>query len=574
MANYYRWRKSAVQYSSVSGGSIFGKQITFPVESYIDGLPAYYVLRSQPSISPNGTFDFSSAPFSTTIGYGIAADGGYYAASKAPKTYYYVFSRSMDLNVNGSSFLLTNADGNIQNIQSNPGSFQEYVYSTSSSAYPNGGVSGSYYYDQRTTVTSPTAPTGLTYPNPITTPMVTVNWQVATSNTDYPVTGYNLYYGKNGDESTTNIVYPQNNPNTSAEVQIPSDATSIRFWVGARDSNGSVTVSEFGPWVSVYLAPTLTVPQMVMQGQQATINWTSIEGADSYTLQRKANTDTDWTQVYSGANLTFSETVGTWTTVQYRVQAVFDGTPGGWAESAAIPVVSASSLVISGTDEDLGVVTNDIPYSISTDTGNQITATITVNNAVIFSGNVGNSTADVIPVLDLITGEGTIVISATVDASGSPVTATRTWTYEKAAITFPNSGSVAQVTKEGENIYPKVLAEGVRLPGGKTLDQVMGFPAQIYMGSYVGTGTYGQSNPNTLTFPFEPKVILVQEQNTSLMYSFYAVKGTQRTTTNYLNSLGDIMLNWDENSVSWYSKNTVDVQLNHSGYNYNYIAIG
>ena len=250
--------------------------------------------------------------------------------------------------------------------------------------------------------------------------------------------------------------------------------------------------------------PTLTVPQMLMQGQQVTVNWTAIEGADSYTLQRKSSADADWTQVYSGANTTFSETAGTWTTVQYRVQAVFDGTPGGWATSAEIPVVSASALVISGQDGDLGTLVNDVPYSISTDTGNQITATITVNGAVIFSGNVGNSTAGVIPVLDLINGAGTIVIEASVTASSGPVSAVRTWTYTKTMMTFPNAGSIAELTKDGKVMWPETLAEAVRIPGGKTLDQVMGFPAQVYAGSYVGTGTYGEDNPTEITFPFVP----------------------------------------------------------------------
>ena len=419
------------------------------------------------------------------------------------------------------------------------GTLLDYVYSTNASAYPNGGVSGDYYYDQRTTVQSPTAPSNITSPNPITTTSVTVSWSAATSNVpDYPVNLYELSYSTNGGSSWT---VAGTTAGTSLEVDIPAGTTSIRFRVRAKDSNGQWGSYVTGTASQVLLAPTLTVPQMVMQGQQATINWTAITGADSYTLQRKANTDSDWTQVYSGANLTFSETVGTWTTVQYRVQAVFDGTPGGWAESAVIPVVSASSLVISGTDEDLGVVTNDIPYSISTDTGNQITATITVNNAVIFSGNVGNSTADVIPVLDLITGEGTIVISATVEASGGPVTATRTWTYEKAAITFPNSGSVAQVTKEGENIYPKVLAEGVRLPGGKTLDQVMGFPCQIYTGT-----EYGINNNDELVFPFTPKALLVFSGVTLALF----IRGSN---TGYCsvssNSYEDSTLEWKENSI-------------------------
>lgn len=569
MATYYRWRKSAVQYSSVSGGSIFGKQITFPVESYIDGLPAYYVLRSQPSISPNGTFDFSSAPFSTTIGYGIAADGGYYAASKAPKTYYYVFSLSMDLNCNGSSFLLTNADGNIQNIQSNPGSFQEYVYSTSSSAYPNGGVQDGYYYDQRTTVTSPTAPTGLTYPNPITTPSVSVSWTAATSATNYPVSLYEVSYSTNGGSSWTVA-------GTTAEVSytfsITPGTTSIMFRVRAQDSNGQWGGYVTGTASQVLLAPTLTVPQMVMQGQQATISWSAIEGADSYTLQRKSSADADWTQVYSGANLSYSETVGTWTSLQYRVQAVFSGSPGGWATSDPIQIVSASALVISGTDGDLGTVVNDIPYSISTDTGNQITATITVNSAVIFSGNVGNSTADVIPVLDLVNGTGTIVIEASVTASSGPVSAVRTWTYTKAPITFPNAGSVAQLTQEGENIFPKTLAECVRLPGGKTLDQVTGFPAQVYTGSYVGTGTSGSSNPNTLTFPFKPQMVFVSSSQRS--YSTAPMlRNSSRSSTGTASSNLDITVQWTDNGVSWYAS-TIDHQLNYSGTTYYYIALG
>ena len=582
MATYYRWRKSEIEYVSTRS------KISYDTKVCNTGLRGQIIAPGTISVLGNkfsvALYRAKKLTYSDTDGY-YGDDDGFVISSGGLSTgyntvdEYYVGHIVMEST--SQDYWTASDDLYKYTVSPNAGTSKGYVYSTSSSAYPNGGVQDGYYYDQRTTVTSPTAPTGLTYPNPITTPMVTVNWQVATSNTDYPVTGYNLYYGKNGDESTTNIVYPQNNPNTSAEVQIPSDATSIRFWVGARDSNGSVTVSEFGPWVSVYLAPTLTVPQMVMQAQQATINWTSIEGADSYTLQRKSSADSDWVQMYSGANLTFSETVGTWTTVQYRVQAVFDGTPGGWAESAAIPVVSASSLVISGTDEDLGTVTNDIPYSISTDTGNQITATITVNNAVIFSGNVGNSTADVIPVLDLITGEGTIVISATVEASGSPVTATRTWTYEKAAITFPNSGSVAQVTKEGENIYPKVLAEGVRLPGGKTLDQVMGFPCQIYTGSYVGTGTSGAGNPNTLTFPFEPKVVYIYGQGAgiNLIGSWGWTRGVQEGIVLVQNELmkPGITISWADKSVSWYQSGTAEeaaYQMNSPGITYLYVALG
>lgn len=497
MATYYRWRKSTIitsesQREVGQGVSTASDVIYFGTNrSHSNGIYTFNE-KSYPidDIVRAEMVDYDYFRFGDdSLCYGTNAPNPLYLLKKSGTTI------TVDVHVEGYNLIR-------YSLKTSPGTSQGYVYSTNSSAYPNGGVQDGYYYDQRTSIGSPLAPSSITYPEIITSSPVTVSWGEATSNIpDVTIAQYLVQRYENKSTVLKNVGYTSG---TSMEVEIDGDVTSIQFVVRPIDSNDQYGSIITGPVSQVLLAPTLSVPSQLMQGQSATVTWSAIDGADSYTLQRKSSADADWMQVYSGANLTFSETVGTWTTVQYRVQAVFDGTPGGWAESAAIPVVSASSLVISGTDEDLGVVTNDIPYSISTDTGNQITATITVNNAVIFSGNVGNSTADVIPVLDLITGEGTIVISATVEASGSPVTATRTWTYEKAAITFPNSGSVAQVTKEGENIYPKVLAEGVRLPGGKTLDQVMGFPCQIYIGT-----KYGINNNTELEFPFNPKALLI-----------------------------------------------------------------
>lgn len=571
MATYYRWRKSelVVKEETSDQGT---KTYTGISQNYIYGTSA------GPDVPiVNGYYDFSDARKIN-----LPSEGDYIHRF----SYNFAFEKQADFYVHqgsGSSDVWNDGDGQIRftvatesRLIKSAGTFIGYVYSTSSSAYPNGGGSGSYYYDQRTTVTSPTAPTGLTYPNPITTPSAAISWTSATSATDYPVSLYEVSYSTNGGSSWTVA-------GTTAEVSytfsITPGTTSIMFRVRAQDSNGQWGVYMTGTASQVLLAPTLTVPQIVMQGQQATISWSAIEGADSYTLQRKSSADADWTQVYSGANLSYSETVGTWTSVQYRVQAVFSGTPGGWAESAAIPVVSSSALVISGTDGDLGTVVNDIPYSISTDTGNQITATITVNSAVIFSGNVGNSTSDVIPVLDLVNGEGTIVIEASVTASGGHVSAVRTWTYTKTPITFPNAGSVAQLTQQGANVWPKTLAECVRLPGGKTLDEVTAFPCQVYAGSYVGTGTSGQNNPTTLTFPFEPKIVFIARGTTPSVGSLGTItpmiRGVQRSIVGINgSSISIAYLTWDNNSLSFYGNGGADTSLNESGMTYHYVAIG
>ena len=573
MATYYRWRKSTIRYrlakQSVTSGSF----------TTASGGIVYFADTDDTDTDPE--FNTSTGKFSLTYD-NVIENGGTYRPNTAklvcggernPTEVY--GNGFMQLDRSGSTIEVTpQSSGQTFNryySQATAGTSQGYVYSTSSSAYPNGGVSGSYYYDQRTTVTSPTAPTGLTYPNPIITPSAAISWTSATSATNYPVSLYEVSYSTNGGSSWTVA-------GTTAEVSytfsITPGTTSIMFRVRAQDSNGQWGVYMTGTASQVLLAPTLTVPQMVMQGQSATVSWTAISGADSYTLQRKSSADADWTQVYSGANLSYSETVGTWTSVQYRVQAVFSGTPGGWAESASIPVVSSSALVISGTDGDLGTVVNDIPYSISTDTGNQITATITVNSAVIFSGNVGNSTSDSIPVLDLVNGQGTIVIEASVQASGGPVSAVRTWTYTKSLITFPNTGSVAQLTQQGENIWPKTLAECVRLPGGKTLDEVTAFPCQVYTGSYVGTGTYGASNPTTLTFPFEPKAVFISGMAGPSWAAARMLRNDVYGNIQVNTTVSTVHTSWDGNSVQWYDTTAPASQLNVSGNTYYYVAIG
>ena len=82
----------------------------------------------------------------------------------------------------------------------------------------------------------------------------------------------------------------------------------------------NLTVSDDGSVSTAPLPPSsIDVPQTAMQGNQISVSWTEVDGADGYILERKADTDADWTQVYSGDGLTFTEAAGSWTTVQYRV---------------------------------------------------------------------------------------------------------------------------------------------------------------------------------------------------------------------------------------------------------------
>lgn len=106
----------------------------------------------------------------------------------------------------------------------------------------------------------------------------------------------------------------------------------------------------------------------------------------------------------------------------------------------------------------------------------------------------------------------------------------------------------------------------------------LGGGARIEVGSYVGTGTYGSSNPNSLTFGFEPKIFfLVSESwatNESINMPLYSSlgHGYLYRNSNYENRTAN--LSWNGKTISWYAGASATYQCNDSGKHYYYTAIG
>ena len=329
----------------------------------------------------------------------------------------------------------------------------------------------------------------------------------------------------------------------------------------------SLYVSDDGTVSEAPAAPTtLTVPSIVMQGQGIPISWSQADGADGYILERKADSGA-WTQVYSGANLSYADTAGSWSTVQYRVKAGADGTYGDYTTSAAVQVAAASALVISGQDGSLGTVTADIPYTVSTDTGSQISLVQTVNGAQMYSGQVTSGAAQSIPVMELPSGNGTIVLTATVQTGSGPVSAARTWTYNKTPVSFPAAGGVAQLTKSGANLLPKTLAEAVRTNpfwGGsldKALDKLT--RAVTYAGEQVP-----RYQEVTVNLPAAQEGDIVQLPEGGKLVEFYVAKLNYEQA---LNGAGRTLLvrkecydqrAWNEEKVNAYASSDIDTWLN------------
>lgn len=111
----------------------------------------------------------------------------------------------------------------------------------------------------------------------------------------------------------------------------------------------------------------------------------------------------------------------------------------------------------------------------------------------------------------------------------------------------------------------------------------LGDKARVQVVSYVGTGTYGESNQNSLTFDFVPKMVVVAlskdksnnpnvrpEPNDGWSNMFLwihgmAMAGMSQSTIYFTN---------DGKKLSWYASNYADSQCNESGSVYTAVAIG
>lgn len=105
---------------------------------------------------------------------------------------------------------------------------------------------------------------------------------------------------------------------------------------------------------------------------------------------------------------------------------------------------------------------------------------------------------------------------------------------------------------------------------------------RIETGSYVGTGTYGPSNPCSLTFDFTPKIVLMHRGGTTAYTDSTHCMVFVWNITNafYIGSAGDShnSVTYSGNTMSWYNTTgnlaSAGAQLNGSGTTYWYTALG
>ena len=97
----------------------------------------------------------------------------------------------------------------------------------------------------------------------------------------------------------------------------------------------------------------------------------------------------------------------------------------------------------------------------------------------------------------------------------------------------------------------------------------------IAVGTYIGTGQYGAAHPNTLTFDFVPKLVIVQPEGSSTALGLFWQGSTQagiEYSTGYGASLN---VSWSNGgkTVHWYNGSSVFEQMSTANKHY-YLAIG
>lgn len=153
------------------------------------------------------------------------------------------------------------------------------------------------------------------------TPDYSATSNIRTIDTDGRATTKNAYNGSIGVRPVLNL----------SSSQLISETT---------DSDGCYTVM----FAATVTAPeTLTVPKLI-KGREARIEWSAVNGADSYILQRKLGANGSYSQRYSGTDTYYVDSIqARYSVIGYRVCAVAGETQSDWNTSEDVTAITAPS---------------------------------------------------------------------------------------------------------------------------------------------------------------------------------------------------------------------------------------
>lgn len=141
---------------------------------------------------------------------------------------------------------------------------------------------------------------------------------------------------------------------------------------------------------------------------------------------------------------------------------------------------------------------------------------------------------------------------------------------------------VTMLTSETDSISETLSASAKAL---KTVFDLASGKGHCTAGSYAGTGTYGSTNPNSLTFDFVPQLLFIlSTAATAGRMSIiipgrrsFSIKGDDNTDSTAAYAAGQVWrmtTSISDKTVSWYTALGAAAQMNTNGNTYYYVAVG
>lgn len=470
------------------------------------------------------------------------------------------------------------------------GSLITNLSNSGSSAYPTNGRRNSYWYTYQGSDSIDATAVGYSNQSPMGGQSITIN--VTPTTPTYGGTIQYTYQVQLSGGSWTTIA--TKTTATSQQYTIPAGATSFAARVVANDTWGfSSSTYTTGSTLTVTNNQPPTAPGSisigsVVGGQQCTITWTAATDPDgtvvSYQLERQTDNGDTWTQIYSGADLTYTDTINAdWATVNYRVKATDDDGDSGPYATGTMQTVNDGWLYFSGPPSDMGEQPAPFAFvfsigSTGTTSASNIAVTAIYDDQTIYTGTVASAQQITLNIDTRLTYAGThdIIVTATADGF---LAVNQVCTFTVPEVSLPDGGAAGIMEDDaGNTYYPATLARYVI--GLKGLDANALFD-RVYTGTYTGTGTSGSGNPCSVRTSFEPTLVFIQAAAASTATSGYWVNsapGQSSQGNMIVNNNGTVTLcpvTWDAEAMtlSWYGTSAA-AQLNASGTVYGIIALG
>ena len=467
------------------------------------------------------------------------------------------------------------------------GTLQGYASSATDGAYPADGVSGNSWYTKQgsdnidaSAVSIPSTIMGGT--------QITITVTPGTGKVYAGTVSY-IYQVKLGSGSWQTIA---TTTATTRTYTVPYGTESIQVRVQAKDDIG-FTSSDYVTSSAVTVinnqpptAPGSIEVTNVVSGQQCTITITAATDPDgtveSYIYERSVD-GSAWQQIANVNALTHNDTISAeWGTVAYRVCAVDDDGDSGPYVTSETTTVNSGWIIISGPAADMGDKPAPFNFTFTQNVTGQtgvtdISVVVTLDGEEIYNDtpDAGQEVSIPIDTRLMRAGEHTIQVAATktdfLEASGS-------YEFNIPAITLPDGGIAEMLQNpEGKVIFPYTLARLVIGKDGKDLNELLEgllkSAAKIQVGTYIGTGTYGSANPNSLTFDFVPNFVIIDNngfpssQGKNPLY--YLGKSLQFSNSSSVYAEMKVT----GKTLTWFNTSE-GLQKNENDTEYSYVAIG